>query len=261
MKSFYEIIENAALIGPKRLAVAGAPDEALIQAIARAEEEGIAETRVYDSALDAVTAVKSGDADVLMKGGVDTKSFMQAVLDRDMGLRTGALVSHVTVLEGLGRILLITDGGICLNPTREEKVSIIENAIPIAKSLGMGVPKVALWAAVETINPKMPETVDAAEIAKAGVAGCEVQGPLAVDNAIDPRAAKAKGIEGPVAGHADILVVPSVVVGNVFAKGIMYFAGCAFGGLVAGTSKPVVFLSRADTAETKFNTIALGVLL
>jgi phosphate butyryltransferase len=261
MKSFDEIIERAKSLGPKRLAVAGEPGEEFKQALKKAEADGLAYADIKDTASHAVANVTSGVADILIKGGVDTPSFMRAVLDRERGLRSGKLLSHVTVVEGLGRLFLITDGGICMNPTKDEKVSIIENALPIANAIGIAVPKVALLAAVEKVNPKMPETVDAAEIAAQGVDGCLVQGPLAVDNAVDPRAAQAKGIDGPVAGHADILVVPSVLVGNIFAKGIMYFAASRFGGLVAGASKPVVFLSRSDTAETKYNTIALGILL
>ncbi len=186
---------------------------------------------------------------------------MRAVLDRETGLRSGKLLTHVAVVEVSGRILLITDGGIVLNPTLDEKVEIIANAIPIANRLGFAEPKVAVLAAVEKENPKMPETVDAAALSRMDLPGCIVQGPLAVDNAVSQAAADAKGIEGPVAGRADILLVPSVLVGNIFAKGIMYFADSRFGGVVAGTSKPVVLLSRSDTAETKLNTIALGVFL
>ena len=196
-----------------------------------------------------------------MKGSVDTATFMRAVLDRENGLRTGQLISHIIVMEARGRLFLVTDSGICPNPTLEEKVKIILNAIPIAKALGIDLPKVAVLAATEKENPKMPETVDAVALSKMNLPGCLVQGPLAVDNAVSADAARAKGISGPVAGQADILLVPSVLVGNIFAKGIMYFTNCRFAGCAAGTSRPVAFLSRSDNAQTKFNTIALGVLL
>jgi len=261
MRTFDEIIAAARRTGPRRLAVAGPPNEELADALARARGQGIAESDLFDTAPDAVAAVRAGQADALMKGSVDTATFMQAVLDRDAGLRSGSLVSHVAVVEALGRLILITDGGIVLNPTLEEKVQIIANAVAVAAGLGIDAPKVAVLAAVERENPKMPETVDAAALARMDLPGCAVQGPLAVDNAVSVEAARAKGIAGPVAGRADILLAPSVLVGNIFAKGIMYFAGGRFGGVVAGTTHPVMFLSRSDTAATKLDTIALGMAL
>jgi len=260
MKSFADIIIAARALGPKRMAVAGTPDPELQQAIAMADTQGIACAEIFADPLAAAAAVRSGAADLLMKGEVDTKMFMGAVLDKDCGLRSGRLISHITVIEALGRIMLVTDGGINLNPTLEEKAEIIRNALPLAAKLGMGRPRVAVLAAVEKVNPKMPETIDAEALAKLNIPGCVVQGPLAVDNAVSLEAARLKGISGEVAGRADILLVPSVLVGNIFAKGIMYFSAAKFGGVVAGTSRPVAFLSRADTAETKLNTIALGVI-
>lgn len=261
MKSFAGIIERAERLGPKKLAVAGPPDEALAEALAMAKERGIADAAIFEDALDAAAAVRSGACDVLMKGDVTTKDFMGAVLDKDRGLRSGKLISHIAVFEAFGRIMFVTDGGINLNPTFEEKIEIVKNAVPLAVKLGMKRPKVAVLAAVEKVNPKMPETVDAQRLAADGVAGCDIEGPYAVDNAVSVEAARAKGIEGRVAGQAEILLVPSVLVGNIFAKGIMYFGGAPFGGVVAGTSRPVAFLSRSDTAQTKLNTIALGVLI
>lgn len=260
MKSFAEVHAAARKRGPKLMAVAGPPDPELQLAIAMAAQQGLAQAQIFAHPLEAAAAVRSGAADFLMKGEVDTKAFMGAVLDKERGLRSGQLISHITVIEALGRMLLITDGGITLNPTLAEKAEIIRNALPVAAWLGLDHPRVAVLAAVEKVNPKMPETVDAEALTKLGLPGCVVQGPLAVDNAISIAAARAKGIEGEVAGRADILLVPSVLVGNIFAKGIMYFANAKCGGVVAGTSRPVAFLSRADTAETKLNTIALGVL-
>jgi phosphate butyryltransferase len=261
MNSFREIIEKAQAAGPRKVAIAGAPEEELREAMARASAGGIAEAIVFADAPAAVRAVKSGAADILMKGSCDTKAFMQAVLDRDCGLRTGRLVSHIAVFEAMGRLMLITDGGICLQPTLEEKAEIVRNALPVARALGIAVPKVAVLAAVEKVNPKMPETVDAEALAKMGIPGCEIQGPLAVDNAVSPEAARLKGIAGPVAGRADIFLVPSVLAGNMFAKAVLYFGGCPFGGIVAGTSRPVAFLSRSDDADTRLNTIALACAL
>lgn len=261
MNSFDEIIAAARKTGPRRLAVAGPSNEELADALVQASEQGIAEPVIFETAPAAVAAVRTGQADALMKGAVDTATFMQAVLDRASGLRSGRLVSHVAVLEAFGRLILITDGGIVLNPTLADKAKIIANAVAVANGLGIATPKVAVLAAVEKENPKMPETVDAAALSRMNLPGCIVQGPLAVDNAVSVEAARAKGIEGPVAGRADILLAPSVLVGNIFAKGIMYFAGGRFGGIVAGTTRPVMFLSRSDTAATKLDTIALGMLL
>jgi phosphate butyryltransferase len=261
MRSFTEVLAGARKIGPKRLAIAGPPNEELSDALDQARDEGIATAVLFDTAAAAAAATCRGEADALMKGSVDTSTFMQTVLDRQHGLRGGGLLSHVAVVEAFGRLLLITDGGIVLNPTLDEKAKIILNAVAVAHGLGIEMPKVAVLAAVEKENPKMPETTDAAALSRMNLPGCLVQGPLAVDNAVSAEAAQAKGIAGPVAGQADILLVPSVLVGNIFAKGIMYFAGCRFGGVVAGTTRPVMFLSRADTAAAKLNTIALGVLL
>lgn len=261
MKSFNEIVANARRRGMKKIAIAGIPEPELEEALQKTKDAELADPIIFDDAAKAALAVRNGEADILMKGSVDTKMFMGAVLDKEKGLRSGKLISHIVVFEAFGRLLLITDGGICIQPTREEKVEIIRNALPIANALGIGTPKVAVLAAVEKVNPKMPETIDADEISKMAIPGCIVQGPLAVDNAVSLDAARIKGISGPVAGQADILVVPSVLVGNIFAKGIMYFADCPHGGIVAGTSKPVTFLSRSDPAETKFNTIALSCLI
>jgi phosphate butyryltransferase len=261
MKSFDEIITAARKTGPKRLAIAGRSNEELADALAWAQFQGIASATAFDNPADAVAAVRAGDADALMKGSVDTATFLKSVLDKDNGLRTGALLSHVAVVEALGRLLLITDGGIVLNPTLDDKVKIIANAVKIAGGLGIQMPKIAVLAAIEKEDSKMPETVDGAALSRMNLPGCLVQGPLAVDNAVSPAAARMKGIAGPVAGQADILLVPSVLVGNIFAKGIMYFANCKFGGVVAGTARPVMFLSRSDTAEAKLNTIALGIVL
>lgn len=257
MKSFKGIREKARGLGLKKFAIAGKPDEELHEALVEARKENIAEAHIFDDAISAVKAVRDGKCDILMKGSVDTKLFMQAILDKECGLRTGHLISHIAVFEGMGRLMMITDGGICLDPTLEDKVEIVKNAIPVARGLGIAVPKVAVLAAVEKVNPKMKETVDAEKLTAMGIEGCEIQGPFAVDNAVSEYAAGLKGIKGPVAGKADILLVPSVLVGNIFAKGIMYFAKSQFGGIVAGTSKPVAFLSRSDDADTKMNTIAL----
>ena len=261
MKTFAEIIATASTKGPRKVAIAGEPNAELAEAIARAQREQIAQAVVFDDALSAALAVRDGECDVLMKGSVDTKSFMRAVLAKDSELRSGSLISHVLVIEAWGRLVLLTDAGICINPTLEEKVEIIRNAIPLANALGIDEPKVAAVAAVEKVNRAMPETLDADALSRMNIPGCIVQGPLGLDNAISPRAARTKGISGPVAGMADILLIPNIVCGNICAKSIMYFSSCLTGGVVTGTSRPVTFASRSDTAETKFHTLALGVMM
>jgi phosphate butyryltransferase len=296
LRSFGEVRTAAAAGGPRRLAVAGAADPDLLLGLARARELGLIEPvavgapaeitaaasssgvdvsgwEVVDvateaeSALAAAELVRSGGADVLIKGNTSTAVFMRAVLDADRGLRGETLMSHVFVTESarLGRLLLVTDGGINISPSLEEKAQIVRNALPLANALGIDEPRVAVLAAVEKVNPKMPETVDAAELVEMNrrgeITGCVVAGPYAVDNAISSEAAAKKGIDGPVAGRADMILVPSVLVGNTFCKGIAYFAGEPCGGYVCGATAPVVFLSRADEVETRVNSIALGVLM
>ncbi len=260
IETFADIVSAAASKGPRKLAVAGEPNEELAQAIAQAQQAKVAEAVIFDDATSAAVAVRDGECDVLMKGSVDTKSFMRAVLAKENDLRTGNLISHVLVVEAMGRIMLLTDAGINISPTLEEKAEIIRNTIPLANALGIDEPKVAVLAAVEKINPAMPETLDADALSKMDIPGCIVAGPFGLDNAISAEAAETKGIDNPVAGHADILLAPDVTSGNLLAKSIMYFSNCPTGGVVAGTRRPVTFSSRSDTAETKFHTIVLGVL-
>ncbi|MHC4248051.1 MAG: phosphate acyltransferase [Planctomycetota bacterium] len=262
MTSFEDIRRSARERGTSSIAVAGEPDEELSRAVAEARRMGLAECATFADAPSAVAAVRSGRMQVLMKGSVDTRAFMGAILDRDKGLRAGRLISHVAVVEVGGRLILITDGGICLEPTLEDKADILKNVVPVARALGMDPAKVAVLAAVEKVDPRMPETVDARDLAAMKITGLVIRGPLAVDGAVSEAAARAKGLSGPVVGNADVLLVPSVLAGNMLAKGIMYFADCRFGGVAAGTSHPVCFLSRAGTADTKLNTMALvGVLM
>jgi phosphate butyryltransferase len=296
LKSFDEIRDAATARGPKRLAVAGAADPELLTSLARAAELGlviptvvgddaemssaaaaagvdlsswtvVAEPDAAEVPLVAAELVRTGSADFLIKGNTSTAAFMRAVLDAQRGLRGDGLMSHVFVTESarLGRLLLVTDGGINIAPSLEDKAMIVRNALPLARALGLDEPRVAVLAAVEKVNSKMPETEDAAKLvelnAAGALSGCIVAGPYAVDNAICPQAAASKGITGPVAGQADVILVPSVLVGNTFCKGITYFAGESCGGYVAGARAPVVFLSRADDVETRINSMALGVLM
>jgi len=257
MKSFQEMITRAGQTGPKKFAIAGKPKEQLQYALDKAKELNMAVAEIFYNTGDAAQSVRSGKNDILMKGCVDTRDFMKGVLDKENGLRSGQLISHIAIVEAFGRLIFITDGGICLQPSLEDKIEILKNAVNVAHALEIENPKVAVLAAVEKVNAQMPETIDAEKLANMDIPGCQIQGPLAVDNAIDQDSARIKGIKGPVAGQADILLVPSVLVGNIFAKGIMYFGKCRFGGVVAGTSKPVAFLSRSDDITTRLNTMAI----
>ncbi|MHC4562078.1 MAG: phosphate acyltransferase [Planctomycetota bacterium] len=261
MKSFKEVLAEAQRIGPKKVAVAGEPNEELVEALQQTSDMGIGEAVAFDTANEAALAVRDGLADVLMKGSVDSASFMRAVLAKEHDFRTGKLISHVFVAETRGRLLIVTDAGVCIAPSLEEKAEIIANAVPVARRLGAEVPKVAVLAAIEKVNPKMPTTVEAAKLSEMDIPGCVVQGPLALDLAVSLPAAETKGVSGPVAGQADIMLTPNLETGNILAKSMMYFADLRTGGLVAGTKRPVTFSSRSDTVETKLNTIALGVLM
>jgi phosphate butyryltransferase len=261
MKSFADIIAAVKAKGPKLMAVAGEPNVELAEAIARAEAEGIATAKVFDDAPSAALAVRNGECDLLIKGTVDTPGFMKAVLDKEKGLRGGDLLSHFLLIEAFGRLIGMTDSGINIAPTLEQKAGLIRNALPILNALGIECPKVAVLAAVEKVNPKMPATVEADALAQMGIEGCEIQGPLAMDLAISPNAVAIKGLSGPVAGQADLVVMPDLAAGNIAAKTIMYFSECKTGGVVAGTSRPVAFTSRSDTADIRFHTLVLGVMM
>ncbi|MGC8787818.1 MAG: bifunctional enoyl-CoA hydratase/phosphate acetyltransferase, partial [Anaerolineae bacterium] len=211
--------------------------------------------------------LRMGHADLAMKGKVETADFLRAALDREMGLRVGRLFTHVAVFElpGFDRLLFVTDSGVVVAPTMEQKVEIVQNAIMVAQRLGVTEPKVAILAATEMVNPKIPTTMDAANLAKMAdrgqIQGGLVDGPLALDNAISPESVAIKGIKSPVAGYADILVAPDVEAGNMLAKAMTYFAKGKMAGVVVGGKSPLIVASRSDPHETKLVSIGLGVIL
>jgi phosphate butyryltransferase len=222
-----------------------------------------------DSARQAVEAASSGDADVLMKGNVRTSTIMKAALDSEIGIKTDRLMTHVAIFEvqDYKRIMLMSDGGIVIEPDIEQKVEIVRNAIEVARALGLRMPKVALLSSVEVVDLKMKSAVDAAIIAKMADRGqikdAIVDGPLAFDNAISIEAAKQKGVKSPVAGEADVLIVGHADVGNVFYKTLTYFCGkrCKTAGVIVGGKVPMVVVSRADTYEARLNSIAVACVL
>lgn len=212
----------------------------------------------------AVLLVKNGEADAVMKGIVDTAIILKAVLDKDIGLRDAKLLSHVALFEvpGFDRLLLVTDAAMSIAPDLEAKKEIIRNAVKVANAIGAENPVVACLCAIEKVNPKMPATVDAAalvEAAKSGeITGCTVIGPLALDNAISVEAAKRKGIADPNAGHADVLLMPNIETGNALYKALVILAGASTASLIVGAKAPVIITSRADSEQTKINSIVLA---
>lgn len=299
IQNFEQLLQQAQALGPKRVAVAAAHDKASICAVAEAQRRGLASGLLFgekervvallhdmgfvqddfpriehapsetEAARLAVAAVRQGKADLLLKGKVQTSAFLKQVLDPDDGLRTGRLLSDAFLFEDLRRegnqLVIITDGGVNLAPTLEQKVDILLNAVEVVHRLGNPNPKVAVLSAIETINPKLPSTLDAAVLTQMNRRGqirdCCVEGPLALDNAVSPQAALQKGIDSPVAGVADILLCPDIVSANLLAKGTTYFAGFPLAHVLMGASAPVLIPSRADSAEAKLLSIALGVVV
>lgn len=244
-------------------------DEAKIRAVAKAEGLDLSGHEVVhvpdekEAALVACGLVREGKADVLMKGMVKTSTFLKAVLDHERGLRSGKLLSHVFVYEDADRkrLVLVTDGGINIRPSLDEKAEIVRNAVALHRAMGGSRAKVAALAAVEMVNEKMPETVEAAKLQEMAAAGdlgaCDLQGPLALDVAVCAESARVKGLEGPVVGEADVLLAPDIASGNILGKSLIYYGTTPNAGTVVGTTAPVIFLSRADDEETKLNSIAL----
>ncbi|MFP7297720.1 phosphate butyryltransferase [Neobacillus niacini] len=213
----------------------------------------------------AVKAVSTKEATVLMKGNIPTSSLLKAVLNKEYGLRTGNVLSHVAVFEvpDFERFTIVTDAGMNIAPDLEQKAQMIKNAAALACAIGIECPKVAPIAAVEVVNPAMQATIDAAALSmmnkRGQISGCIVDGPLALDNAVSAIASEHKGIQSEVAGRADILLVPTIEVGNVLYKSLIYFAKAKVGAVIAGAKAPIVLTSRADSAESKLYSLALAI--
>ena len=295
-KSFEELISKANQKTLKKVSVSNAQDEPVLQAVKAAKEQNIAtailvgdEAKIREiaasidmdltdfeiinepdteaAALKAVELVHNGKADILLKGLLETKTFLKSVLNKEVGLRTGKMLSHVCVfeIEGINRLLFFTDVAFNTYPTLADKVNIINNAVEVAHACGIECPKVAPLCAVETVNPKMQPTVDADNLTKmyegGDFKGCQIYGPLSMDLAIDPEAAVHKGVTNPVAGHADILLFPSIDAGNIAYKILVRTAKVKIGNVLVGTSAPVVLTSRSDDFQTKLNSIALATVI
>jgi phosphate acetyltransferase len=215
----------------------------------------------------AVELVRTGKAELLMKGSLHSDELLSAVTKRDTGLRTGRRISHVFVMDvpTHPQTLFITDAAVNIAPDLMAKRDIIQNAIDLYTGLGLGTPKVAILSAVETVTPSIPSTIDAAALCKMAdrgqITGGEVDGPLAFDNAISPEAARIKGIKSPVAGQAQILVVPDLEAGNMLAKNLTFISKADAAGIVLGARVPIILTSRADNVRTRMASCAVAMLL
>ncbi|MBL6456335.1 bifunctional enoyl-CoA hydratase/phosphate acetyltransferase [Belnapia sp. T6] len=247
--------------------------EAKIRAAAEAAGADISGFRLvptphsHAAAAQAVALVRAGEAEMLMKGSLHTDELLHEVVQAETGLRTGRRLSHVYVMDvpAYPRPLLVTDAAVNIAPRLEEKRDIVQNAIDLAKVMGIAEPRVAILSAVETVNPAIPSTLEAAALCKMAergqITGGIVDGPLAFDNAVSPEAARQKGITSPVAGLADILVVPDLEAGNMLAKQLTFLAGADAAGVVLGARVPIVLTSRADAQRTRIASCAVAVLM
>jgi phosphate butyryltransferase len=296
IRTFSELLDAARGKGPKTVAVAAGHQAEILLAGLDAEEAGLAEvvlvgdsakirtiaaeegfdisrmevihcSEAPEAAWQVMKLVSEGQADIAMKGKVETSDFLRAALSRELRLRMGRLFTHVAAFEipEFDRLIFISDAGVVVAPDLEQKVEIVQNAIDVAHALDITVPRVAVLAATEVVNPKVPTTLDAANLSKMAdrgqIRGGLVDGPLALDNAISPESAQVKGIRSEVAGYADILIAPDIEAGNVLAKAITYFAQGKMAGVVFGARCPLILPSRSDTREAKLVSLALGVML
>jgi phosphate acetyltransferase len=251
------------LVGPKKRIEAVAAecglDISAFELVDAPHSEGSAET--------AVRLAREGKAEMLMKGSLHSDELMAAVVKRDTGLRTARRISHCFIMDvpAIDRVVIVTDAAVNIFPTLEDKVHIVQNAIDMARALGLEQPKVAILSAMETVNPKVPSTIEAAALCKMAergqITGGLLDGPLALDNAIDLGAARIKKITSPVAGLADILVVPDLEAGNMLAKSLSFMADADAAGIVLGARVPVILTSRADSVTTRLASCAVAALV
>jgi phosphate butyryltransferase len=246
-------------------------DRAEIERIARAIDFDLSGVQIIhndkgatESARIAVSMVKSGQADILMKGFVSTGTLLKAVLDKENGLRKGKILSHVAFFESphYHKLLCVTDVAMNIDPDFDTKVHILNNAVEACHKIGIATPKVAVVAAVEVVNPKMEATVHAAMMKtmsdRKQFTGCIVDGPLALDNAVNKEAANHKGIVSTVAGDCDVILVPNLEAGNMFYKALNFLGGATVAAVIMGASVPIVLTSRSDTQSSKMLSIALA---
>jgi phosphate butyryltransferase len=295
LRNFAELLDAARARGPVTIAVAAGHDPDVIEALKRARELGLAEgilvgkgseirTLAREGGFDlsesqvvnepdpaaairqAIALVREGRAGLLMKGKTATASLVRAVLDKDSGLRTQRQLSQVAVFQapGFDRLMLLTDAAINIAPTLMQKAALCRNAVEVANAIGIEKPNIAALCALELVNPEMPATVDAAALCamnrRGQLSGCYVEGPIALDAALSRFAAERKKIDSPVVENTDIFLGPDIEAANILYRAVVYFAKAESGGIVLGARVPIVLLSRAETAETKVRSIAIGVL-
>lgn len=293
LKNFKELILKVQNNNSKkRVAVAAAHDEHTIEAVFRAAKDNLVEPVLignkekiseiiknlnveYDlnsiistendkeSAEKTVELINANKADFIMKGKLQTADLLKAVVDKEKGLRTGKVISHVAILEvpAYHKLLAITDGGMMMYPNAEEKKQILESAVDVFLAMGYECPKVAVLAAVETVNPKMPEAVDADILKKMNQSGeikdCIVEGPISVDLTFSKESAEIKGYHSPVTGEADILLVPNITTGNIMSKALIEMANATMAGMIVGAKVPIVLTSRGATSQEKYLSLVL----
>ncbi len=295
-EKYQQLIRLCQRLEPLTTAVAHPCDEVSLQSVVEAVKLGLVapvlvgsrakiETAARAAALDisafelidaphshaaaeqAVSLVRAGKAQMLMKGSLHTDELMSAVVDKEKGLRTDRRVSHAFVMDvpSLDHPIIVTDGAINIFPTLKDKMHILQNAIDLAHSLGIKEPKAAILSAMETVNPEVPSTIEAAALCKMAergqITGALLDGPLALDNAIDLQAAQIKKIHSPVAGKADILLVPDLEAGNMLAKSLTFMADADAAGIVLGARVPIVLTSRADSLTSRLASCAVAALM
>jgi phosphate butyryltransferase len=291
---FYRKLESDLRNGPRiRVAVAGASGDEIFSSLRLSEKLGITEALLVgngraakdgadsagmecysileagsetEAARMAVEAVRDGRADLLMKGQVSTAVLLKAVLADKSAIKPGSLLSHLAVMESpTGRILGITDGGMNISPDLEQKKTILESAVKVFRLLGVPEPRVAVLSAMEKENPKIPESLDAGELSRlqsaGGIKNCIVEGPMALDLAVNPEACRLKNFQGKIRGDADILLTPDISAGNILGKSLVHLGGWSGGGLVVGADRPIILLSRSDTAAEKYHSILLAIAM
>ncbi len=292
-KNFNEMVANVKAKRKGTVIIAAAQTESVLQAAILAQEENLADCllvgdkslilsmleqldpghcyrfEIVDVGSDLVKAAemsvqlaKEGKGDIILKGKTDSGLLLHSVLDKEKGLRISPVISDVLAYEHPEGLKLLSDGGVNIAPNLEEKIAIVKNAVEVAHYMGSSQPKVALLAAVETVNSKMQAAIDAAVISQMNkrnqITGCIVEGPLAFDNAVSLEAAKIKGIESPVAGNADIFIVPNIEAGNIFGKLLTYYCGYRVAHVIVGTKAPILIPSRADSGELKMLCMAMA---
>ena len=293
-KNFAELIEKVQNMDHmKRVAVVAAQDEHTLQAVFLARRNNIAEPILIGnraeilevlkalgekmdesmiieaeddaaSARKAVELIHEGKADFIMKGRIQTADLLRAVVDKEKGLRAGSVMSHLVLheLPGYHKLLAVTDGGMMMYPDLEQKKGILMNAVDAYHAMGVEEPKVAVLAAVEVVNPKMPESVDAGKLKEMNLSGeidgCIVEGPISFDLCMSRESAKIKGYHSPVVGDADIMIVPDIAAGNILGKALVYAAGARMAGFIVGAKVPIVMTSRGSTADEKYLSLVLS---